>query len=160
VMLNIALEIDSVRSISELVQKGRGHTVMPLNAMRGPEGKGLCWQKIANPESRSRSASFSRHVGRRPHCLLKQRASRRLPCLICWSCRLKKSGAINLIHPSTLPHAGSHDRRHQTTEFDQDRRMILYARFPIGTTFPSLRGTRDTTAALARSSKAVAMYFA
>jgi hypothetical protein len=35
-----------------------------------------------------------------------------------------------------------------------------YARFPIGTTFPSLRGTRDTTAALARSSKAVAMYFA
>ena len=35
-----------------------------------------------------------------------------------------------------------------------------YARFPIGTTFPSLRGTRGTTAALARSSKAVAMYFA
>ena len=51
-------------------------------------------------------------------------------------------------------------RRHQTNEFDQDRRMIPYARFPIGTTFPSLRGTRDTTAALARSSKAVAMYFA
>ncbi len=39
-------------------------------------------------------------------------------------------------------------------------RMIPYARFPIGTTFPSLRGTKDTTAALARSSKAVAMYFA
>ena len=36
----------------------------------------------------------------------------------------------------------------------------LYARFPIGTTFPPLRGTRDTTAALARSSRAVAMYFA
>ena len=36
---------------------------------------------------------------------------------------------------------------------------IPYARFPIGTTFP-LRGTRDTTAVLARSSKAVAMYFA
>jgi hypothetical protein len=51
-------------------------------------------------------------------------------------------------------------RRRQTNEFDQDRRIILYARFPIGTTFPSLRGTRDTTAALARSSKAVAMYFA
>src|SRR5580692_199863 len=50
VMLNIAFEIDSVRSISELVQKGRGHTVMPLNSMRGPEGKGLHWQKIANPE--------------------------------------------------------------------------------------------------------------
>src|SRR4029077_5324527 len=29
VMLNIAFEIDSVRSISELVQKGRGHTVTP-----------------------------------------------------------------------------------------------------------------------------------
>ena len=51
-------------------------------------------------------------------------------------------------------------RRSQTNEFDQDRRMIPYARFPIGTTFPPLRGTRDTTAALARSSKAVAMYFA
>ena len=51
-------------------------------------------------------------------------------------------------------------RRHQTNEFDPDRRMIAYARFPIRTTFPSLRGTRDTTAALARSSKAVAMYFA
>jgi hypothetical protein len=49
-MLNIAFEIDSVRSISELVQKGRGHTVMPLNSMRGPEVKGLHWQKIANPE--------------------------------------------------------------------------------------------------------------
>lgn len=48
----------------------------------------------------------------------------------------------------------------QTNEFDQDRRMIPYARFPIGTTFPSRRGTRGTTAALARSSKAVAMYFA
>jgi hypothetical protein len=35
-----------------------------------------------------------------------------------------------------------------------------YARFPIGTTFPLRRGTRDTTAALARSSNAVAMYFA
>lgn len=45
-------------------------------------------------------------------------------------------------------------------EFDQDRRVIAYARFPIRTTFPSLRGTRGTTAALARSSKAVAMYFA
>ena len=49
---------------------------------------------------------------------------------------------------------------HQMNKFDQDRRMISYARFPIGTTFPILRGTRDTTAALARSSKAVAMYFA
>jgi hypothetical protein len=52
-------------------------------------------------------------------------------------------------------------RRDQTNEFDQDRRrMIPYTRFPIGTTFPLLHGTRDTTAALARSSKAVAMYFA
>jgi LysR family nitrogen assimilation transcriptional regulator len=50
VRLNIAFEIDSVRSISDLVQKGRGHTIMPLNAMRGPEGKGLHWQKIVNPE--------------------------------------------------------------------------------------------------------------
>jgi LysR family transcriptional regulator, nitrogen assimilation regulatory protein len=50
VMLNIAFEIDSVRSISELVQKGWGHTVMPLNSMRGPEGRGLHWQKIVKPE--------------------------------------------------------------------------------------------------------------
>ena len=50
VMLNIAFEIDSVRSISALVQKGRGHTVMPLNSMRGPEGRGLHWQKIVKPE--------------------------------------------------------------------------------------------------------------
>jgi hypothetical protein len=55
--------------------------------------------------------------------------------------------------------ARSH-RRHQTNEFHQNLRMIPYARFPIRTTFPSLLGTRDTTAALARSSKAVAMYFA
>ena len=48
----------------------------------------------------------------------------------------------------------------QMNERDQDRRMVPYARFPIGTTFPVLRGTKDTTAALARSSKAVAMYFA
>src|SRR5215471_7757794 len=51
-------------------------------------------------------------------------------------------------------------RRHQANEVDQDRRIVPYARFPIGTTFASLRGTKDTTAALARSSKAVAMYFA
>ena len=50
VMLNIAFEIDSVRSISELVQNGRGYTVMPVNSMRGPEGRGLHWQKIVKPE--------------------------------------------------------------------------------------------------------------
>jgi len=50
VMLNIAFEVDSVRSISELVQNGRGHTVMPVNSMRGPEGRGLHWQKIVKPE--------------------------------------------------------------------------------------------------------------
>ena len=49
VMLNIAFEIDSVRSISELVQKGRFHTVMPLDSMRGGEGQGLHWQKIVSP---------------------------------------------------------------------------------------------------------------
>ena len=50
VMLNIAFEVDSVRSISELVQNGRGYTVMPVNSMRGPEGRGLHWQKIVKPE--------------------------------------------------------------------------------------------------------------
>jgi hypothetical protein len=66
-----------------------------------------------------------------------------------------------VIFPAGMPSNAPHWlRRHQTNEFDQDRRMIPYARFPIGTTFPSFRGNRDTTAALARSSKAVAMYFA
>ena len=50
VLLNVALEIDSVRSISELIQKGRGYTVMPRNSIRGGEGRGLHWQKIMNPE--------------------------------------------------------------------------------------------------------------
>lgn len=51
VMLDISLEIDSVRSISDLVQNGRGHTVMPRNSMRvGVGGRGLYWQKITNPE--------------------------------------------------------------------------------------------------------------
>jgi LysR family nitrogen assimilation transcriptional regulator len=50
VMLNISLEIDSVRSISELVQKRRGYTVMPRNSMRRSEGERLYWQKITNPE--------------------------------------------------------------------------------------------------------------
>jgi LysR family transcriptional regulator, nitrogen assimilation regulatory protein len=50
VMLNIALEVDSVRSISELVQNGRGYTVVPVNSMRGPEGKALRWQRIVKPE--------------------------------------------------------------------------------------------------------------
>ena len=38
--------------------------------------------------------------------------------------------------------------------------VVTYARFSIDTTFAFLGGTRDTTAALARSSKAVAMYLA
>jgi LysR family nitrogen assimilation transcriptional regulator len=109
VMLNIAFEIDSVRSISALVQKGRGHTVMPLNSMRDPEVKGLHWQKIANPEIAVTICLIQPALGRRPHCLLKRRVSQRQPCLICWSCRLKKSRAIDLTHPSTLPHAGGNE---------------------------------------------------
>ena len=82
--------------------------------------------------------------------------------------RFWRKAAIDLAVTDARPFLKAHlygvdasrNRRHQTNEFDQDRRMIPDARFPIGTTFPSLRGTRDTTAALARSSKAVAMYFA
>lgn len=40
------------------------------------------------------------------------------------------------------------------------KRCNIYARFSIGTTFPSRLCTRGTTAALASSSRAVAMYFA
>ena len=50
VMLNIPFEIDSVRSISELVQKGKGSTVMPLNSIGGSESGGLYWQKITDPQ--------------------------------------------------------------------------------------------------------------
>jgi LysR family transcriptional regulator, nitrogen assimilation regulatory protein len=50
VMLNIAFEIDSVRSISELVQKGKGSTVMPLNSIGGSESGELYWQKITDPQ--------------------------------------------------------------------------------------------------------------
>ena len=67
------------------------------------------------------------------------------------------SGAINEKAQSHLTYGVPSG---QMNERDQDRRMVPYARFPIGTTFPVLRGTKDTTAALARSSKAVAMYFA
>ena len=49
VMLNISFEIDSVRSIFDLVQKGRGYTVMPLDSMRGSESHGLHWQRIVSP---------------------------------------------------------------------------------------------------------------
>lgn len=41
-----------------------------------------------------------------------------------------------------------------------DKRRNAHARLSIGTTFPPLPRTRGTTAALASSSKAVAMYFA
>ena len=50
VLLNVALEIDSVRSISELVLKSKGYTVMPRNSIRRGEGWNLHWQKITNPE--------------------------------------------------------------------------------------------------------------
>jgi LysR family nitrogen assimilation transcriptional regulator len=59
VMLNIAFEIDSVRSISELVQKGRGHTVMPLNSMRSPEKQRASLAKDRKPGNRGHDLSHS-----------------------------------------------------------------------------------------------------
>jgi hypothetical protein len=111
VMLNIAFEVDSVRSISELVQNGRGHTVMPVNSMRGPEGRGLHWQKIVKPEIEV-TICLIQPAGRRLRCPLKRRPSRRQPCLNYWDCRLpRKSRTTNLIHPSSLPRAGDNNFR-------------------------------------------------
>jgi len=49
-MLNIALEIDLVRSIFELIQMNRAYTVMPLISKRATESRGLHWQKVVYPE--------------------------------------------------------------------------------------------------------------
>lgn len=47
--LNVAMEIDSVRSISDLIERGHGYTVMPVNAVRGSAYPRLAWQKIVAP---------------------------------------------------------------------------------------------------------------
>lgn len=47
--LDIVLEVDSVRAISELIEAGYGYTVMPVNAVRGSAGSGLSWQRIVEP---------------------------------------------------------------------------------------------------------------
>jgi LysR family nitrogen assimilation transcriptional regulator len=49
VTLNVALEIDAVRSIVDLVERGRGYTVMPINSLRRGERPGLSWQRIVKP---------------------------------------------------------------------------------------------------------------
>ena len=47
--LNIALEIDAVRSIVDLVERGRGYTVMPVNSVSHGSHPRLSWQRIVKP---------------------------------------------------------------------------------------------------------------
>jgi LysR family transcriptional regulator, nitrogen assimilation regulatory protein len=49
VTLNVAIEIDAVRSIADLVERGHGWTVMPINSLRRGERPGLSWQRIIKP---------------------------------------------------------------------------------------------------------------
>ena len=47
--LHVALEIDAVRSIVDLVERGRGYTVMPINSLRHRDHPRLSWQRIVKP---------------------------------------------------------------------------------------------------------------
>lgn len=49
IMLTMAFEIDAVRSIVELVERGVGYTVMPLNSIRHSDHPKLVCQKIVSP---------------------------------------------------------------------------------------------------------------
>jgi LysR family nitrogen assimilation transcriptional regulator len=49
ISLNISLEIDAVRSIVDLVEMGRGYTVMPVNSLRRDSHPRLSWQRIVKP---------------------------------------------------------------------------------------------------------------
>ena len=47
--LNVVLEVDSVRAISQLIEAGYGYTVMPMNAVRANARSRLSWQRIVAP---------------------------------------------------------------------------------------------------------------
>jgi len=49
VKLNIAIEIDAVRSIADVVRRGRGYTVMPTNSLGLEDQGSLSWQRIVSP---------------------------------------------------------------------------------------------------------------
>lgn len=49
VQLNIAVEIDAVRSIVDVVRRGRGYTVMPANSLGLDDHDSLSWQRIVSP---------------------------------------------------------------------------------------------------------------
>ncbi|WP_172173688.1 LysR family transcriptional regulator [Paraburkholderia elongata] len=50
IMLTMTFEIDAVRSIVELVERGVGYTVMPINSLRRSDYPALHWQKIVSPK--------------------------------------------------------------------------------------------------------------
>lgn len=67
--LRIALEIDAVANMLQLVKEGYGHAVVPYNVVRaGMSGSGIVARPIARPTLKSTVALVT--VARRPHTLL------------------------------------------------------------------------------------------
>jgi LysR family nitrogen assimilation transcriptional regulator len=88
--LNVALEIDSVRSISDLIETGHGYTVMPMNAMRGNAYPRLTWQKIIAPNIMVTI------------CMLKP-ARRPQTALVAEAAELARSTLVELLGPPSPP---------------------------------------------------------
>ena len=86
IMLNMALEIDSVRSIIELVERGIGYTVMPINSIRSSDHPSLHWQRIVSPQIEVTLSMIT--PVKRPHSPLPVEAA-----------RLAKETLISLLNP-------------------------------------------------------------
>lgn len=93
IMLTLALEIDSVRSIIELVERGVGYTVMPLNSLRPGDYPSLHWQRIVSPQIEVTLSMIT--PVKRPRTPLPVEAA-----------RLAKEILISLLKPSATPGAG------------------------------------------------------
>ncbi|QBR02231.1 LysR family transcriptional regulator [Paraburkholderia pallida] len=74
IMLNMELEIDAVRSIIELVERGIGYTVMPINSIRASNHPTLHWQRIVAPEIEVTLSMIT--PVKRPHTALPVEAAR------------------------------------------------------------------------------------
>ncbi|TKC78812.1 LysR family transcriptional regulator [Trinickia terrae] len=93
IMLTTALEIDSVRSIIELVERGIGYTVMPLNSLRPGDHPSLHWQRIVSPQIEVTLSMIT--PVKRPRTPLPMEAA-----------RLAKEILISLLKPSATAGAG------------------------------------------------------
>ncbi len=69
VKLKIALEIDAISNMLQLVREGYGHAVVPYNVVRaGMSGSGIVARPIARPTLKSTVALVT--AARRPHTIL------------------------------------------------------------------------------------------